>query len=101
MVISTSVYSQTKPKVKPKPKPQAPLVVLSHQDSVRLDSLEYVRIIKLNVNTLLKEYGQEKGMQLIRKYMLVQVNEKRKERGLVLYALNDTLNQTAQSLRSS
>lgn len=69
----------------------------SQKTEIQYDSLEHQRIINMNVDSLLIEYGEEKWMEIIREHMLIEVNKLRIEHGKQPLVQNDTLNQLAQN----
>jgi len=41
------------------------------------DSLEHEKIMQMKIDTIFTEYGKEKGMEIIREHMLIEINHQR------------------------
>lgn len=66
------------------------------QDTIENDSLEHQKIITMSVDSIVSEYWQEKGMEIINEHMLIEINKIRKSVNNKPLVINDTLRQVAQ-----
>ncbi|MCX6824419.1 MAG: CAP domain-containing protein [candidate division SR1 bacterium] len=47
------------------------------KNTVEIDSLEHQKIITMNIDSLLAKYGQEKGMDIVNKNLVIEINKLR------------------------
>jgi len=59
------------------------------------DSL-HQKILNTNCQELIKQYGQIEGIKLIRKHLLIEINNVREKNGLSKLTENPILSKTAQ-----
>jgi len=71
--------------------------VVNYADLVdKNDSIEHERIIHTNVDSILQEYGEEKGMEIIKEHLLIEINIQRKKRDIQPLIRDSLLNIAAQ-----
>jgi len=64
--------------------------------NINSKDLVHDTIVKMEFKDILKIYGKEKGMEIIRKHFLEEINMYRKNNGRPLLVLDKTLNEAAQ-----
>lgn len=83
--IGQSVYSDT-----------SKYISTDNPDLIRIDTIPHQRIIYTSIRDIIKIYGADTAIAIVRRHMLIEVNRVREENGANPVKFDDALNKSVQ-----